>query len=128
MGWGYECRGPLRHPAWMPWSWAVDPGCPSSLWAQEPRNVWCPDTSPPGSSHLAKGVQTSVSPLAAAETAHCVCNCAQTQGTLGEWPRGALLRGYVSQTSSEMPQRWGEARDTPRPFYEIAHLRVSCVL
>lgn len=45
-----------------------------------------------------------------------------------EWPRGALLRGYVSQTSSEMPQRWGEARDTPRPFYEIAHLRVSCVL
>lgn len=55
---------------------------PELLQSPEPRNVWCPDTSPPGSGCLAKGAQAGVSPLAAAEQPTVSAAMPRAQGTL----------------------------------------------
>lgn len=78
------------------------PRARSHLAAPEPRNVWCPDTSSPGSGRLAKGAWPEWLPMAA-ETAPCVSNCAPRRGTLARIPE-VLLKVCVDKASLKCPR------------------------
>ena len=92
----------------------------SHLAAPEPRNVWCPDTSSPGSGRLAKGARPERLPMAA-ETAHCVSNCAPRRGILARIPE-VLLKVCINKASLKCPR--GGSRGARGSFCEITHLRV----